>query len=209
MKNQTIDLEALKADVASFPEIQGPLAEIDNDTTGENLKAAQTATWALHYVNAYKNLGLADFLGSFGARLKGSEVVADDGLGLNASLWLASAQVGKMLFHNVGKGDDQKKIMLIPGEKVWMHVQTRDGKVLKARKATAEDFEKAKPFALTNPKAAQQLWSRIGVLHAEWTRRAEEGGTFVASLPALPVAEKAKAKNKKRPRSRGRSKGNR
>jgi hypothetical protein len=207
MKNN-INLVELKAEVAQYPEIQGKLADITENSTPEELQAAQMATWDMAYVYAYKAACLGDFLGSFGARLVGSEVQTQ-GLGLNASLWMSSAETGKMLFHTVGKGQDQKKILLIPGEKVWMHVQMQEGKVIKARKATAEDFEKAKPFALTNANAAQQLWSRIGVLHAEWTRRADEGGTFVAALPALPGAEKAKAKNNKRPRNRGRSKGNR
>jgi hypothetical protein len=197
--NKNIDINSLKADLEAFPQIQGELRKaVESDSTKGDIAATQTAVWGMTYVEEFKALGLSDYLGSYGARLKGSSLDIEGRLGLNATKWLLSAVTGKMLFHTVGKGEDQKQIMLLPGEKVWMHVQMRGQEILKARKATAEDFQKAKEFALTNPKAAEQLWGRVGVLNADWTRRFEAQESFTTALPAIPGTEVKKKARKGR-----------
>jgi hypothetical protein len=197
----TIDLDALRTELAAFPQIQGELRKALEEGNAATLPATQTAVWGMSYVEAFKKNDLNSYLGSFGARLVGSEIDTEGRLGLNATKWMLSAATGKMLFHTVGRGDEQKQIMLLPGQKVWMHIQMRGQEVLKARKATAEDFQKAKDFAVTNPKAAEQLWSRVGVLNADWIRRFEAEESFTSALPAIPGTE---VKNKSRKGRNGR-----
>jgi hypothetical protein len=197
----------LQADIEAIPAITGKIRDAVFAEHGDKdlVNAAQRAVWAMSYVSAFNEIGLGDYIASFGAKLTGKEVDTDNRLDLETTKFILSAHLGKMLSWAVGPREENKQIVLLPGQTGWMHIVLQNGEVLRTRKATHEDFANAPAFAISTPALATKMWHRVGALNLDWTERHEAGQEMTDALPEIPVAAAAKtAKNNSKHRNRGR-----
>ncbi len=198
----------LKIELEAFPAISGKIRDAVYAESGDKdlVNAAQRAVWAMSYVSAFSQNGLGDYLASFGAKLTGKNLDTEGRLDIETTKIMTSAHLNIMTSWSVGPRDENKQIMLLPGETSWMHILLQDGVVVRSRKATAEDFANAPAFAITSPALATKVWHRVGALYADWATRHEAGQELTAALPEIPVkAAAVKAgKNNSKGRNRGR-----
>jgi hypothetical protein len=198
----------LQADVEAIPAITGKLRDAVFAEAGDKdlVNAAQRAVWAMSYVSSFSDIGLGDYIASFGAKLVGKTVETENRLDLETTKFMLSAHLGKMLSWSVGPREQNKQIVLLPGQTGWMHIVLQNGEVLRTRKATSEDFANAPAFAISTPALATKMWHRVGALNSDWTERHEAGQAMTDALPEIPVAAAKPAKNN---HSKGRNRGRR